>query len=52
MEPLFPKLKGWPGKDNGRFLEAVYWIVRADAPWQDLLPEFGFWKTVYNRYNH
>jgi len=48
---LLPAPKGRHGKDDRLFLEAVCWIVRTGAPWRDLPPEFGAWKTVYNRYN-
>jgi len=44
--------KGRHGKDDRMFLEAVYWIIRTGAPWRDLSPECGRWKTVYNRYNN
>jgi transposase len=52
LRVLLPKPKGRPGRDDRRFLEAVFWIVRTGAPWRDLPPEFGSWKTVYNRYNN
>lgn len=51
LQPLLPKPKGRHGKDDRLFLEAVCWIVRTGAPWRDLPPEFGPWKTVYNRYS-
>jgi len=49
---LLPGAKGRHGKDDRNFLEAMCWIVRTGAPWRDLPPEFGPWKTVYNRYNN
>ncbi len=52
LEPLLPKPKGRRGKDDRLFLEGVCWILRTGAPWRDLPPEYGPWKTVYNRYNH
>ena len=48
---LLPASNGRPGKDDRNFLEAVCWVVRTGAPWRDMPPEFGPWKTVYNRYN-
>ena len=48
--PSFPK-GGRPSGDNRLFLEAVCWIVRTGAPWRDLPPDYGNWKSVYNRYN-
>lgn len=44
--------KGRPGKNNREFMEAVLWAIRTGAPWRDLPPEFGSWKTVYNRYRN
>jgi transposase len=51
LEPMLPKPKGRHGKNDRNFLEAVGWIVRTGAPWRDIPPSFGPWKTVYNRYN-
>lgn len=31
-------------------LDAVFWRTRTGSPWRDLPPEFGNWKTVYNRH--
>lgn len=52
LKPLLPELKGRPPKDNRLFLEAVCWIIRTGAPWRDLPPDYGPWKTTYNRYNN
>ena len=49
--PLMPTPKGRHGKDDHNFIEAVCWIIRTGAPWRDLPPDFGPWKTVYNRYS-
>lgn len=51
LKPLLPKPKGRHGGDDRMFLEAVCWVVRTGSPWRDMPPEFGPWKTVYNRYN-
>ena len=32
-------------------LEAMVWILRTGAPWRDLPPEYGSWKTVYTRFS-
>ncbi len=52
LEKLLPKREegGRPANDR-LFIEAVCWIVRTGAPWRDLPPEYGSWKTIYNRYN-
>lgn len=48
--PSNPK-GGRPAKDDRLFLEAVCWIIRTGAPWRDLPPDYGNWKTVYSRYS-
>ena len=42
--------RGSTGRDNRLFLEAVLWIVRTDAPWRDLPPEFGNWNSIFRRF--
>ena len=53
IEPLCPgglSAPGRTGSDTRLFLEAVLWIVRTDAPWRDLPPEFGNWNTIFKRF--
>ena len=42
----------WGGiaRDNRRFINAVFWILRTGAPWRDLPPDYGGWKNVHRRY--
>ena len=41
---------GRTAADNRLFLEAVFWILRCDAPWRDLPTEFGKWNSIYQRF--
>jgi transposase len=52
LEKLLPKPKGRPGKDERLFMEAIGWMLRTGAAWRDLPPDYGNWKSVYNRYNN
>ena len=49
LNQLLPKPKGRHGKNDRLFIEAICWIIRTGAPWRDLPPEYGHWKTTYNR---
>ncbi|MBI1868723.1 MAG: transposase [Methylocystis sp.] len=53
IERRLPGKRGDPGRsgaDNRLFIEAVFWIIRTNAPWRDLPPEFGKWFTTYTRF--
>jgi transposase len=55
LEPLLPKQKGKKGrprKNDRIVIEGILWVLRTGAPWRDLPPEFGSWKTIYWRFNH
>lgn len=43
---------GRKGKNDRRFIEAVLWWRRTGVPWRDLPPQFGPWKTVFNRFDN
>jgi len=54
LQPLLSGKPGDPGRnaeDNRRFLNAVLWIARTGAPWEDLPERFGKQDTVYQRFN-
>jgi len=53
LKPHLPGQSGqWGGiaEDNRRFINAVFWILRAGAPWRDLPPDYGKWGTVHQRF--
>lgn len=52
LEAMLPAPKGRHGVNDRLFIEGVCWILRTGAPWRDLPPEYGNWKSVYNRYNN
>ncbi len=54
LSPLLPGQRGqWGGiaKDNRKFINGVFWILRTGAPWRDLPPEYGKWGTVHQRFH-
>jgi transposase len=53
LEPYLPGREGmWGGraKDNRRFIDAVFWILRTGSPWRDLPPDYGDWKNTHRRF--
>ena len=53
IELHLPGRKGsWGGiaQDNRSFINAVFWIMRAGAPWRDLPPDFGGWSNTHRRF--
>lgn len=53
LSPILPGQPGqWGGiaKDNRKFINGVFWILRTGAPWRDLPSEYGKWGTVHQRF--
>ncbi len=53
LKPHLPGAEGKVGRpafDNRRFLNAVFWIFRTGAPWRDLPPDYGDWKSTHRRF--
>ena len=56
-ETLEPLLPGGPGKvgrpaqNNRRFINGVFRVLSAGAPWRDLPPDYGHWAS-YNRFRN
>lgn len=41
---------GRPPKDDRLMLNAILWLARSGAGWEDLPERYGPWKTVYSRF--
>jgi len=53
LEPLLPDRSGQRGgrwADHRSVINGVLWRTRCGLPWRDLTPNYGPWKTVYNRH--
>lgn len=53
LEPLLPARTPRPGgrwADHRVVIDAVFWRARTGSPWRDLPPQYGNWKTIYNRH--
>lgn len=53
LEPHLSGRKGHQGreaKNNRKFLNAVFWILRTGTPWRDLPPDLGNWKNTHRRF--
>jgi transposase len=53
LEALLPDRtprRGGRWMDHRSFLDGALWRTRVGAPWRDVPPEYGNWKTIYNRH--
>jgi transposase len=53
LEPLLPSQKPQRGgrwADHRTVINGVFWRTRCGLPWRDVPPNYGHWKTVYNRH--
>src|SRR5450631_4276558 len=53
LEPLLPDrtpIRGGRWMDHRQVIDGVLWRTRSGCAWRDLPPEYGNWKTVYNRH--
>jgi transposase len=53
LAPLLPDLaprRGGRWADHRLVVNGVFWRTRCGLPWRDLPPQYGHWKTVYNRH--
>lgn len=51
---LLPGQPGKPGdngRDNRKFVNAVFWIAKTGAPWRDLPERLGKWNSVHRRFS-
>jgi transposase len=46
----YPAIRTHDEEQCRRFVEAIYWIMRAGAPWRFLPEDYGNWNSVYIRY--
>lgn len=47
LEPYLPrKTTGRHYKDLHQTINGIFWILRTGAPWRDLPPQYGSWRSV------
>ncbi len=54
MLSFFKEVKGiYVGKKGSlkMFIEAIYWMARTGAQWRELPEKYGYWNTVFTRFN-
>jgi transposase len=43
--------RGRPWRDHRQVINGVRWRTRTGAPWRDIPPAYGPWKTIWNRFS-
>ena len=50
LRPFFPKSRGKPRVDDQRVLSGILYVQQVGCRWQDALPIYGPYKTLYSRW--
>ena len=53
LAPLLPPqhpTRGRPNHDHRRVVNGMLWRLATGAPWRDVPPQYGSWRTVYSRF--
>lgn len=53
LEPHLPPhggRRGRPWRNHRQVLNGIAWRARTGAPWRDIPPSYGPWKTLWNRF--
>ncbi|SFP51272.1 Transposase [Nitrosomonas cryotolerans] len=48
--PVCQGVGGGAAKDNYRFINAIFWIIRTGTPWRGLPPGYGGWSDTHRRF--
>lgn len=50
LEPYFPRSHGRPRVDDLRVISGIIHVLKRGLQWRDAPPEYGPYKTLYNRF--
>ena len=50
IRPFFHRSHGIPRTDDVRVLSGIIYVIRYGLRWRDAPPEYGPYKTLYNRF--
>lgn len=51
LEPLVPQSRKSTRADDRRIMDAIFYVLRTDAPWQELPERYGPYTMAYNRFS-